>query len=302
MFDYEYWGYNVLHGDVTMALEEYMLKRSAETKKAMIRFYSFPKDTIILGYSQATDVLKHGNINVVRRPTGGSHVQTGPNVLAYSFAAPHNGLGGITDMRRYYSEHIANAFSKLGIEDVNIDLGASSLNVGDNVVAGQAIAWGRESGLLHGLLVVKPYDLEKLASRIALGTRVIGGKVYSDYDAIRNMPTMIELLPKLANGAKDKTEALKEILCQAILNEVTKGKYKQMQVTYKTVQEAYPLAEKRYAQRFWTTTHNPVFTPEEIEEIPGEELNGELKKGLGYCFYIQVDDTKFKRMASPEEN
>ena len=116
MFNYEFWGYKSFPGATTMALEEYMLKRAAQTGKAMIRFYSFPKDTIVLGYAQAPDILKDiRDVHVIRRPTGGSHVQTGKNILAYSFVAPKNGFSDFEDMRAYYAEHIANAFLSLGI-------------------------------------------------------------------------------------------------------------------------------------------------------------------------------------------
>ena len=59
MFDYEYWGNTTFNGKINMALEEYMLWRAVETKKAMIRFYSFSNDTVVLGYAQATLSLIH---------------------------------------------------------------------------------------------------------------------------------------------------------------------------------------------------------------------------------------------------
>ena len=301
MFDYEYWGYKAFPGATNMALEEYMLKKAAKTKKAMIRFYSFPKDTIVLGYAQATDVLKNVNdVNIVRRATGGSHVQTGKNVLAYSFVAPRDSFRNFEDMRSYYSEYIKNAFLKLGIENVEVDNRASSVNVNNKVAAAHAMIWGVESGLLHGLIILEPYDMEKLAKRITLNTRVIGGKVYSDYDAIKNIPTMINILPNLTKNTQDKTEAIREILQQTILNEITKGKHKSMNVTDEIIKKSYPLLEKRYGKQIWTKEHDPVFTKDEIDIIPGEKLNGKLKKNLGYCMFLQVDDTKFKKMASKE--
>lgn len=300
MFDYEYWGNAAFSGQINMALEEYMLKRAAETKKAMIRLYSFPEDTIVLGYAQATDALKSGNdANVVRRATGGSHVQTGKNIMAYSFVAPRNGsFSHFEDMRKFYAEHMASAFQKLGIEDVEADNKASTININSKVAAAHAMIWGIGSALLHGLIAIDPYDMEKLAERIFLGTRVIGGKIYSDYDAIRNMPAIATILPNLAKNAKTRREAVKKILAEAILHEVTKGKHENKAVTESIIRESYPLLEKRYGKEAWTSTHNPVFTKEEIEEIPGEELDGKLKENLGYCMYLQVKDKDFKRMAT----
>ncbi len=305
MFDYEYWGNAAFSGTTNMALEEYMLKRAAETKKAMIRLYSFPTDTIVLGYAQATDALKTANdASVVRRATGGSHVQTGKNILVYSFAAPRDGsFRNLEDMRAYYAEHVANAFTGLGIENAEADNKASTVNINGKVAAAHAMIWGVESGLLHGLMAIDPYDMEKLAERIFLGTRAIGGKVYSDYDAIRNMPAIAKLLPDLAKNAKAdaRTEAVKKILAEAILQEVTRGKHENKAVTESVIKESYPLLEKRYGREAWTEAHNPVFTKEEIEEIPGEELDGKLKEKLGYCMYLQVRDRDFKRMASGKE-
>ncbi|HLD84097.1 MAG TPA: hypothetical protein VI979_04565 [archaeon] len=300
MFDYEYWGNATFPGAVNMALEEFMLRRAAGTGKAIARFYSFPHDTIVLGYAQATDALKARSVNVVRRATGGSHVQTGPNVLAYSFTAPRHGFTGIDDLRKHYAGCIERAFTGLGIENAKADNKASSVNINGKLAAAHATIWGVDSGLIHGLIAIDPYDMEKLAERLALGTRVINGKVYSEYDAIRNMPTMSSLLPELAKSATQRTEALKAIIGNAILREATNGKHKNKAVDDNIIAAAYPLLEKRYGAVPWTNERAPAFTEEEIEEIPGEELNGPLKKGLGYCMYLQVQDRDFKIMAGED--
>lgn len=304
MFDYEYWGNGTFPGAVTMALEEYMLKRAAQTKKAMVRFYSFPKDTVVLGYAQATDALKQAaGADVIRRATGGSHVQTGQNILAYSFAAPRNGqFSGIEDMRNYYATHIATAFQNLGIENVDIDNRASSVNINEKVTAAHAMIWGVESALLHGLIIIEPYDMEQLARRISLGTRIIRGKPYSEYDAIRHIPAISAILPDLVPHAppERRREAIRQIVAEAILQEVTRGKHTKKSVTGRTINESLPLLENRYGKQRWTATHRPVFTEEEIEEIPGEQLDGPLKANLGYCMYLQVPDKDFKKMTGTE--
>jgi len=302
MFDYEYLGNTTFNGKINMALEEYMLWRATEIKKAMIRFYSFSNDTVVLGYAQATDALKASDIDVVRRATGGSHVQTGENIIAYSFAVPRDGsFTHFEDMRKYYAEHVANAFSSLGIDNVEPDNEASSVNIDGKVAAAHAIIWGVNSALIHGLIVINPYDMERLAQRIYLGTRVIGGKVYSDYDAIRNIPTIAEILPDLAKNSNERTDAIKKILSNVILREVTKGKHENKVIDDKIINASWPLMERRYGKQLWTNTHNPVFTKVEIEEVPGEELDGKLKEKLGYCMYIQVKDKDFKKMAEPLE-
>ena len=123
MFDYEYCGNKVYKSHLNMAFEEYLLERAAKTSKASVRFYSFPKDSIVLGYAQDTDVIKKldSNVELTRRATGGSHVQVGSNVLAYSFVVPRDGsFKNYSDMRTYYAESVANALIDLGLDNLKV--------------------------------------------------------------------------------------------------------------------------------------------------------------------------------------
>src|SRR3970282_91088 len=92
MFDYEYWGLGSFTAKMNMALEEFLLKRAANGR-AQFRFWDFSKDSVVLGYAQATDALKRkdNTFDIVRRITGGSHIQTGKNILCYTFAVPRDG-------------------------------------------------------------------------------------------------------------------------------------------------------------------------------------------------------------------
>ncbi|MBI4014679.1 MAG: lipoate--protein ligase family protein [Candidatus Aenigmarchaeota archaeon] len=296
MFDYEYWGFGTYRAAVNMALEEAMLLRAK--KKAAIRFFDFAKDSVVLGYAQATDVLKKRNADVVRRITGGSHVQTGKNILAYSIAVPRDSsFSGYEDMRAYYAEKIKNALEGMGIEDVTADNRASSINIGNKVVAGHSMFWGVESALLHGLILMEHYQIEKLAARIELSGRKIGPRIYSEYDALKNAPVILSKTD-IAKNAPKRNDAVKRIMAERILAELTKGKHASAPVSAKTVAKAMPLLAKRYGNDAWTEERSPSFTHEQAEEIPGEELNGGLKKKLGYCLYLQVNDRDFRRMAS----
>ena len=58
MFNYEYWGNEIFDSRFNMAVEEYLLRRAANGKSAAVRFFSFPKDSVILGYAQSTDAIK----------------------------------------------------------------------------------------------------------------------------------------------------------------------------------------------------------------------------------------------------
>ena len=296
MFNYEYWGFGTYNAAVNMALEEAMLLRAK--KKAAIRFYDFARDSVVLGYAQSTDALKKRDADVVRRVTGGSHVQTGKNILAYSIAVPRDGsFRGYEDMRAYYAEKIRAAVENMGIDDVTADNHASSINIGDKVVAGHAMFWGVESALIHGLILIEPYQMEKLAARIALGKRKIGTKTYSEYDALKNAPTVAGETDA-AKNAPQRNNAVKNIMAERILAELAGGKHANEPINEKTVAKAMPLLAKRYGNDAWTEERSPSFTSEDVEEIPGEELNGGLKKKLGYCMYLQVNDRNFRRMAS----
>lgn len=299
MFDYEYWGNATLPAHLNMALEEFFLRRAA-TGKAIVRFYSFPRDTVVLGYAQANDPVKRfdNTFDVTRRISGGSHIQTGQNIIAYSFAAPRDGsFSHYEDMRAYYAQHVADALTDLGIEGVEVDNKASTINVDGKIIAAHAAVWGVHSALLHGLICIDPYDADGLANRVQLGTRKIGGNAYSEYQALKRLPAISLLLKKLAPHAPDRTAALREIVGDAILRRVTRD-HEKMEVTPQNVKESYELMRDKFGQSRWINSRRPPFTKQEIEEIPFEELNGELLKNLDYCLFLQVENSDFKRMCT----
>ena len=303
MFEYEYWFSDLYPTSVNMALEEYFLHRSV-SNKASLRLWSVPKDAAVLGYSQATDVIKRveSGFNVVRRASGGSHIQIGPNILAYSVTIPRDGsFKNYEDMRAYYADKVAASFQNLGVNNIDVDNKASTINVDGKVVASHAIVWGVKSALLHGLIVIDPYNVDKLSGRLALGSRKIGKNVFTEYSALKNIPAVSQLLDKVAKNLnrEQRTEALKKILSEEIKKTVTEGAFVNKQIGTKVLAQAHQLIQQKYGQDKWTNLKKPAFTKEEIEEIPGEKLDGPLKKNLGYCLYIQVKNKDFKKMAEP---
>lgn len=218
MFGYEYWGNGSFNAKVNMALEEYLLRRATQGK-AQARFWTFSKDSVVLGYAQATDaVLKQDNsFDTVRRITGGSHVQTGKNIFAYTFAVPRDGsFRTFEDMRAYYADIVASGLMDLGIENVVVDNQASSVNVDDKVFAAHAIIWGVESALIHGLIVMNPYNMEKLAQRVVLKERKIGNKTYTEYNALKNIPTFSQFLPTPSRLDEEKRTRSLEMRLQIL--------------------------------------------------------------------------------------
>lgn len=302
---YEDWGFGAFSADTNMALEEFLLKRVAEQRSiATVRFYTFPTDAIVLGYAQATDVIKRldTGVELTRRITGGSHVQTGKNIVAYSFVVPRDGtFSNYEDMRAYYAERVANALSNIGIESITVDNKASTINVGGRIIASHAMFWGVNSALLHGLIHLTPYDVDKIAERVVLQQRKIGNHNYSEYLALKNLPTVATELNGRVSANHMDDHALRHLVSDTILQEVTGGQFERKQIDDGVLVRASELFQKRYGTPLWVNEHKPTFTPIEVEEIPGEELDGPLKVNLGYCLFSQVTDHDFKKMSEPVE-
>jgi len=306
MFDYIYWGNDSFPANINMALEEFFVKLAASEKTPSIRFFTFDKDTIVLSYGQATDALKKidSGAVVTRRLTGGSHVQNGPNALSYMFAVPHDGtFKNLTDMRAYYAEIVGNAFRNLGIEDVEEDNDACGIKIGGRIAAAHAMFWGVDSALLHGLIILKPYDVETLANRVFLKTRKIGNRIYTEESALKKIPAIIDQLRNFAPNAdpEQKLKAVHELVAQEILKEAAGGKFKKGDM-HDVLPRLKPLLAEKYDRRAWVMKRLPPFTEEEVEEIPGlygRKLDDALMKGMPYCLWIEVKDKEFKAMAEP---
>lgn len=301
LFRYENWGLTVLPADINMALEEFLLKRVAfaKQKHAALRFYTFASDSIVLGYAQDTDVIKNldKDVYLTRRITGGSHVQTGQNTLAYSFFVPRDGnFSHFEEMRVYYALQVSKALKNLGLGPIEIDNKASTINIGPRIIASHAMFWGVKSALLHGIVILTPYDVDKIYRRVALSERDIGGKTYSEYSALKKLPTISKELPEKKRPLILKPEFLRKLVSRAITKEVAGEKFRRMKVDNNVIKESMELLEKRYKAPIWIKEHEPTFTASEVEAIPGEDLAGPLRKGLGYCLFSQVSDEKFKEM------
>lgn len=306
MYNYNYWGVTTFSALDNMALEEYLLRDSAEHKSAHIRFYDFSKDSVVLGYNQALNAIKQWNasFHVARRGTGGSHVHVSDNILAYSFIVPRNGsFKNYQDFRAYYADRTANALTTIGIPDITTDHKASTIMQDGKVIASHAVRWGVRSALMHGIVMITPYNIDLLVQRIHLGTRIIGGEEYREADALRVMPTVTQALQQDKQYASppQKARYCKHLIAAAVLREVAGNSYTNAEIDGKILWQARKIQEERYATEAWIKQRDPAFTPEEIEELPGETLDGPLKENWGYCLYLQVPDKDFKRMTEPRE-
>ena len=309
MFDYVYWGNNSFPANINMALEEFFTKLAASEKVPSIRFFTFDRDSLVLSYGQATDAIKKldKEVELTRRLTGGSHVQQGRNALSYMFTVPHDGtFRNFSDMRAYYADIVGKAFENLGIENVEVDNRACGVKINGKVAASHAMFWGIDSALLHGIIIVKPYNVEKIANRIWLRNRKIHGKIYTEESALRNIPAVMNQLKNFAPNARpeQKLKAVHEIIAHEILKEATKGKFEKRQIDEKIIARLQPLLQEKYNKQSWIQRRMPPFTEDEVKEIPGlygRRLDGILMKKMPYCLWIEVKNRDFKKMAEPSE-
>ena len=305
MFDYEYWGTNTLPISQNMAMEEYLLSRSAASKVATVRFWNAPKDSVVIGYGESKANIKHidQSFDLARRITGGSHVEFDKACIAYSFTVPRDGsFKYFNDMRKYFADILVNSLEKLGVEDVYADNRASTVNVDQKVIASHAIFWGVDSALLHGLLLVDHYEVDKIFERMLLSERRIGRHTYSEYDALKSAPAASEIIKKAQGlSGAERTDAVKRMIADVVLLEATSGAHKNIGVTEDVLKKASRLVSSTHSDSRWLDMRTPQYKKEEVDAIPGESLDGKLKENLGYCMYIEVDDRSFSRMTLPKE-
>ncbi len=301
MYRYEDWGFTTLPPAEQMAVEEYMLDYTADTDdRGIALFYDFPHDSMVYGYAQQSG-LRKAQVPAVRRITGGSHIQVGPNTMAYSFAVPRNNqFADLEDMRGYYAGVVADALRSMGVPNVTVDNDASTILVNDRIIASHAINWGVDSALLHGLLLVDPYDADSVAQHLPLKTRKIGNHRYSEYDVLQHLPGLSTVIDTSEKASQERRLRLKQQTATAIKEELVQRNLPDINpVTGKTVRTSHQTQGYKHRSEAWIRDRTPAFTPERIETIPYHPLQGELEDLRDYCLFIQTDDTDFKHMAAP---
>ena len=150
--------------------------------------------------------------------------------------------------------------------------------------------------------MIDPYDINKVSERVALQQRKIGRNVYTEYTALKNLPAISQMLTNIAPNFNEnkRSEILKGIVANSILKNLTHT-YSNKQITPSTIMDAFEIVNNKHKKTSWIENRRPPFTDEEIETVPGEKLDGNLKKNLGYCLFLQVKNKEFKRMAEKED-
>lgn len=301
--EFEFWGIDEFSGTMNMGIDEYMTQCSSESNSSILRFYTV-RDAMGIGYGQRLKILKDKpEFEIFRRITGGSQVQGDSSTLMYSLATPHETFESVRSLRTYIDERIAKGLRDLGISSAAADVDTATIDIDGKVVGGDSMIRGKKnefnenkSDLLQGILVINPYDVEKISKRMPLKSRIIDGEVYREYDALKNLPPISTCLDGVI-----KHDAM-ELVTDSILQRLTGGSYKEVKQNNGFLNEAKKFVDRRYGRRSWLENQKPDYEKGEIEESPGEELQGPLKTREGYCFYVLVKDPEFKIMAQKEEN
>lgn len=111
--------YHLFSGARNMAIDHSLAVRAAQLEAPVLRFYGWRPHCLSLGHHQKTDAvnfakLKEANIDLVRRPTGGSAILHA-HELTYGLIVPH---GNTRHHQIYQTFHyfLGQVLQKLGYE------------------------------------------------------------------------------------------------------------------------------------------------------------------------------------------
>lgn len=143
----------VLSGPLKMALDETLAKKANELNKVTLRFYSFSKPSIVIGYFQDPkeeiylEKAKKDNVEIIKRMTGGGAVYKDPKEeINYSITLPeHLTHKDILKSHEHLNSAIVNALKKNG-------LNATHHGINDILVDGKKISGNAQTRLNKGVL------------------------------------------------------------------------------------------------------------------------------------------------------
>lgn len=143
----------VFSSAMKMALDETLAQKAHETNTVTLRFYSFVKPSIVLGYFQKPEEeiylekLKKDNIEIVKRLTGGGAVYKDPKEeINYSITLPENLTHkDILKSHEHLNSAIVSALKKH-------NLNATHHGINDILVDNQKISGNAQTRLNKGVL------------------------------------------------------------------------------------------------------------------------------------------------------
>ncbi len=145
---------------MNMAIDEAILDSVSKGKSdKTIRFYKWNPGAVSLGIAQDSNIVK-GNVNIVRRPTGGNAVYHHEKDFTYSVIAPKNLFNN--SLREAYKQIcncIINAINSFSLEAKLV--GKNDILIENRKVCGNAIDFSKKDIFLqHGSIFF--YDCKDL--------------------------------------------------------------------------------------------------------------------------------------------
>jgi len=235
-----------------MAVDEAILTMSPALNRPTLRFYSWQRPTLSLGYFQSVtevdaEACGQHDIDLVRRPTGGRAVLHHQEVT-YSVVTGLDVLpGGVSASYRQISDVLIDALERLGLKaqlqrshtkaqsSVCFDTPSfAELTVSGKKVCGSAQTRTKHALLQHGALPLQ-FDWERMAIALKLSDRVLN------------------ILQRQAAGLQEFVSITEEDLMRALKQsfELKFGPLKPSELTDEERKLAKKLSQEKYAHLDW---------------------------------------------------
>jgi lipoate-protein ligase A len=259
-YDICYFGYDKMSAGKNMAVDEVLKERADKEEKFFLRFYDVERPSVILSRHDHHSVIKEGagDFDFCRRISGGGPIYLDNNTFQYSFTGPlrdgdpvsqdpyalqyiHKGLGSI----------LADVINGVFGEKQDIILGrSSSVRIWNRPIAahGQSIK-PRHSFLYHGVIVVYPWDMEKLGRLLNM--------TVEDHKEISTLPNIKDI----ADDGKGR-RFYKDELCRSFLKKLPKERLGAISQAEKNIvlNDSELLYEAYYANEEYIYDDNPALS------------------------------------------
>ena len=164
-----------------MALDEALLLKAVKTGTPILRFYSWNKKAVAIGYFQSLekevklDNCKKDGLEIFRRLTGGGAVFKDPlGEYNYSVVMPESIITkDIKESHEFINKAVIKGLKKLGMDAYHN--GINDISVEGKKVSGNAQTRLKGGVLHHGTLLVK-FDIEKMNYYLDIPKEKLMGK------------------------------------------------------------------------------------------------------------------------------
>ncbi len=271
MVTHAYFGEHQFDPYLNLAIDEVLLQRT-KPGVVFVRFYSFSCPVMILAYSQSptdlkTDYLRNEKIAVARRLSPGGVMYCDRNSLCYSIIGKKSDLPSpskIDDIHVIHGGKIADVLSENIGSPIYVGKHFSlrTSNGIDTIVSGNGSKQTADSYLYHGIIAIKPWDLDFLNNGIVLSERER------------------QIIPRLPYIKRERSS-----LVGVLLQGLTNGKYESIhQHEYEQIlTAAEKLAREKYSNDKWVYE----------ARLHEEERDVVLQNESGFCFCVTWGEEEF---------